>query len=33
MNRTLKQATIKRSHYETADQLNTHLQTFLLAYN
>ncbi|WP_345127710.1 IS481 family transposase, partial [Hymenobacter antarcticus] len=33
MNRTLKEATIKRFHYETADQLNTHLQTFLLAYN
>ncbi|HEX8507304.1 MAG TPA: IS481 family transposase [Hymenobacter sp.] len=33
MNRTLKEATIKRFHYETADQLNTHLQTFLQAYN
>ena len=33
MNRTLKEATIKRFHYETADQLNTHLQSFLLAYN
>ena len=33
MNRTLKEATIKRFHYETTAQLNTHLQTFLLAYN
>jgi transposase-like protein len=33
MNRTLKEATIKRFPYETTDQLNTHLQTFLLAYN
>ena len=33
MNRTLKEATIKRFYYETTDQLNTHLQTFLLAYN
>ena len=33
MNRTLKEVTIKRFHYETADQLNTHLQNFLLAYN
>ena len=29
MNRTVKEATIKRFHYETTDQLNTHLQTFL----
>ena len=33
MNRTLKEATIKRFHYETTSQLNTHLQTFLQAYN
>ena len=33
MNRTLKAAPIKRFHYETADPLNTHLQTFLLAHN
>ena len=33
MNRTVKEATIKRFHYETTDQLNTHLQTFLQAYN
>ena len=33
MNRTVKEATIKRFHYETADQLNTHLQPFLQAYN
>ena len=33
MNRTVKEATIKRFHYETTDQLNTHLQAFLHAYN
>jgi transposase-like protein len=33
MNRTVKEATIKHFHYETADQLNIHLQTFLQAYN
>ncbi len=33
MNRTVKEATIKRFHYETTDQLNTHLQPFLRAYN
>ena len=33
MNRTVKEATIKRFHYETADQLNQHVQTFLRAYN
>jgi len=33
MNRTLKEATIKRFHYETTAQLNAHLQAFLLAYN
>lgn len=33
MNRTVKEATIKRFHYETNDQLNEHLQRFLRAYN
>lgn len=33
MNRTVKEATIKRFHYETSAQLNAHLQTFLVAYN
>ena len=33
MNRTLKEAAIKRFHYETTDPLNTHLQAFLRAYN
>lgn len=33
MNRTVKEATIKRFHYETTAELNTHLQTFLVAYN
>ena len=33
MNRTLKEATSKRFHYETTAQLNTHLQAFLQAYN
>ena len=33
MNRTLKDATVKRYHYETHDQLVQHLQTFLMAYN
>ncbi|MGI4970276.1 MAG: IS481 family transposase, partial [Janthinobacterium lividum] len=32
LNRTLKEATIKRFHYETTEQLNLHLQTFLQAY-
>jgi len=32
MNRTLKEATSKRFHYETTDELNAHLQTFLAAY-
>jgi len=32
LNRTLKEATIKRFHYETTNQLNEHLQTFLIAY-
>jgi transposase InsO family protein len=33
MNRTLKEATVHRYFYETAEQLNDHLQTFLVAYN
>jgi len=33
MNRTLKEATIKRYHYENHDQLREHLQTFINAYN
>jgi IS30 family transposase len=33
MNRTLKDATVKRYHYETHDQLRRHLHTFLMAYN
>ena len=31
MNRTLKEATVLRYHYETTEQLNKHLQAFLLA--
>ena len=33
MNRTLKDATVKRYHYETHEQLKTHLQLFLDADN
>ena len=33
MNRTIKEATIRRYHYQSADELNEHLQAFLLAYN
>ena len=33
MNRTLKEATVKRYHYETAKALNKHLGAFLDAYN
>ena len=33
MNRTLKEATVKRYHYESHDQLREHLQTFVNAYN
>lgn len=33
MNRTIKQATVDRYHYESHDQLREHLATFLLAYN
>ena len=33
MNRTIKQATVKRRHYENHDQLRRHLADFLDAYN
>ena len=33
MNRTLKDATVKRYFYETHDQLRTHLRDFVAAYN
>jgi len=33
MNRTLKEATVKRFFYQANDQLKEHLQTFLMAYN
>jgi hypothetical protein len=33
MNRTIKDATVKRYFYETHDQLRAHLQNFLDAYN
>jgi transposase InsO family protein len=33
MNRTLKEATVKRYYYETNDQLRVHLGAFLNAYN
>jgi transposase InsO family protein len=33
MNRTIKEATVKRYHYGSHDQLRTHLHTFLMAYN
>lgn len=33
MNRTIKEATVKQFHYETHDQLRTHLTDFLAAYN
>ena len=33
MNRTLKEATVKRYHYETPQHLKEHLHTFLMAYN
>ena len=32
-NRTIKEATVKRFHYERHDQLRTHLADFLAAYN
>ena len=33
MNRTLKEATVRRYHYETHKQLREHLEAFLNAYN
>jgi transposase InsO family protein len=33
MNRTIKQATVKRYHYEDHDQLRAHLRDFVDAYN
>ena len=33
MNRTIKDATVKRFFYETHDQLRTHLADFVMAYN
>ena len=33
MNRTIKEATIQYYHYQTTDELNEHLQAFLLANN
>ena len=33
MNRTIKEATVKRVHYTTHDQLRTHLADFVAAYN
>lgn len=33
MNHTIKEATVQRFHCQAADELNEHLQAFLLAYN
>src|SRR5271167_4222808 len=33
MNRTIKEATVNRYHYETHDQLRGHLADFIMAYN
>jgi transposase InsO family protein len=33
MNRTIKEATVKRYHYDTHEQLETHLADFINAYN
>ena len=33
MNRTIKEATVKRYHYDNHDQLKTHLSDFVAAYN
>lgn len=33
MNRTIKDATVRRHHYESHDRLREHLKTFLDAYN
>jgi len=33
MNRTIKDATVRRHHYDKNDQLHTHLADFIAAYN
>ena len=33
MNRIIKEATVKRFHYDSHDQLRTHLADFMAAYN
>ena len=33
MNRTIKEATVKRYYYQSHDHLKQHLHTFLVAYN
>ncbi len=33
MNRTIREATVKRFHYDSHDQLRTHLTDFIAAYN
>jgi transposase InsO family protein len=33
MNRTIKEATVKRFHYDSHEQLRAHLQLFVDAYN
>ena len=33
MNRTVKEATVRRCHYQPTEELHEHLQAFLLAYN
>lgn len=33
MNRTIKEATVKRYHYNSHDQLEAHLADFIIAYN
>ena len=33
MNRTIKEATVKRFHYDSHNHLRTHLADFLAAYN
>ena len=33
MNRTIKEATVRRYHYDSHDQLRGHLDDFIAAYN
>ena len=33
MNRTIKEATVKKYYYQSHDELKKHLHTFLMAYN